>query len=74
MAMAALPLFCFRVLSDYDVTPWRSGLGTSSEVAVMPPGINHRLEDFVYRVSIAEMTASRSFSVFHSYNRIMYVS
>jgi environmental stress-induced protein Ves len=60
-----------RVLDprDYRVMPWRNGLGTTTEIAVAPPGA--ALDEFVWRVSVAEIGASGPFSAFPGYDRVL---
>ncbi|MFT3776106.1 MAG: HutD family protein [Minicystis sp.] len=60
-----------RVLhaSDYRVMPWKNGLGTTTEVAVDPPGAG--LDAFTWRVSIADLTVSGPFSAFAGYDRVI---
>jgi uncharacterized protein len=49
--------------------PWKNGLGTTTEVAVDPPGA--ALDAFTWRVSIADLGASGPFSTFAGYDRIL---
>jgi uncharacterized protein len=60
-----------RVLhpGDYRVMPWRNGLGTTTEIAIAPPGA--ALDAFVWRVSVAEIGASGPFSAFPGYDRVL---
>lgn len=62
---------CLRLLrqSDYRVMPWKNGLGTTTELAVDPPGAG--LDAFTWRVSIAHLAASGPFSTFPGYDRIL---
>jgi hypothetical protein len=55
--------------SDYRVMPWKNGLGTTTELAVDPPGA--ALDAFTWRVSIADLTVSGPFSSFPGYDRIL---
>ncbi|UQA56840.1 HutD family protein [Polyangium aurulentum] len=55
--------------SDYRVMPWKNGLGTTTEIAVHPPGAG--LEDFAWRLSIADLAASGPFSTFPGIERIL---
>jgi len=52
--------------------PWKNGLGVASEIAIFPPGLNFRVENFIFRISRTELTGSRHFSLFRSYERIRY--
>ncbi|MDC3955264.1 HutD/Ves family protein [Polyangium jinanense] len=55
--------------SDYRVMPWKNGLGTTTEIAVDPPGAG--LDDFAWRLSIADLAASGPFSTFPGIERII---
>jgi uncharacterized protein len=55
--------------SDYRVMPWKNGLGTTTEIAVEPPGA--ALHDFAWRLSIADLAASGPFSTFPGIERII---
>ena len=49
--------------------PWKNGLGTTTEIAVHPPGAG--LDAFAWRVSIADLGASGPFSIFAGYDRTL---
>jgi environmental stress-induced protein Ves len=49
--------------------PWKNGLGTTTEIAVHPPGAG--LDDFTWRLSIADLGASGPFSTFAGCDRIL---
>jgi environmental stress-induced protein Ves len=51
------------------VMPWKNGQGSTTELAVEPPGAT--LDDFLWRVSIAELRAPGPFSTFPGYDRII---
>lgn len=51
------------------VMPWKNGLGSTTELAVEPPGAS--LDDFLWRVSIAELRGAGQFSTFPGYDRII---
>lgn len=51
------------------VTPWKNGGGLTREVACHPPGAS--LDDFVWRISIADVHASGAFSTFAGIDRII---
>lgn len=55
--------------AEYRVMPWKNGLGTTTEIAVHPPGA--ALDAFDWRLSIADLTASGPFSTFAGYDRIL---
>lgn len=52
---------------DYRVMPWKNGGGTTTELAVHPPGAG--LDDFLWRVSVADVAASGPFSAFPGIER-----
>lgn len=47
--------------------PWKNGLGTTREIAVHPPGASG--DDFLWRVSIAEVDSAAPFSSFPGIDR-----
>ena len=51
--------------SGYRVMPWKNGQGVTREIAREP----RAGEDFLWRLSIAEVTASGDFSLFPGYDR-----
>lgn len=55
--------------ADYRVMPWKNGLGTTTEIAVHPPGAG--LDDFVWRLSLADLAASGPFSTFAGVERVL---
>ena len=55
--------------ADCRVMPWKNGQGSTTELAVEPPGAT--LDDFLWRVSIAELRAPGPFSAFPGYDRII---
>ncbi len=61
----------FRLLrpASYRVMPWKNGLGTTTEIAVHPPG--SAIDDFTWRLSIADLGASGPFSTFAGYDRLL---
>ncbi|WP_372856713.1 HutD family protein [Sphingomonas sp.] len=52
-------------------TPWRNGGGMTTEVATFPPGAG--MDDFVWRVSIAEVREAGPFSDFPGIDRTLSV-
>lgn len=60
-----------RVLTpaDYRVMAWKNGAGTTTEIAVDPPGAALADLSFLWRISIAEVRASGAFSLFPGYDR-----
>lgn len=55
--------------ADRAVTPWANGLGTTSEVAIWPP--NATLDDFAWRVSIADVVEESEFSALPGVDRTL---
>ena len=56
-------------VGDYRRMPWKNGGGTTSEIAIHPPGSGLSGAPFIWRVSIAEVTASGPFSAFPGIDR-----
>lgn len=54
-------------LADCPPQPWKNGLGSTREIAVHPA--TARIDDFVWRVSIAEVDTSAPFSRFPGIDR-----
>ncbi|HYD80973.1 MAG TPA: HutD family protein [Paucimonas sp.] len=54
---------------DLTASPWKNGGGVTRELACHPPGAG--LDDFVWRVSIADVAASGPFSHFPGIERII---
>ena len=54
-------------LSDCPARPWKNGLGRTRELAVEPPGTG--MEDFLWRVSVAEVDSAAPFSAFPGIDR-----
>jgi environmental stress-induced protein Ves len=52
-------------------SPWKNGLGTTTELAVFPPGA--RGDDFEWRVSIARLDTSAPFSIYPGIERCLAV-
>lgn len=52
-------------------SPWKNGGGVTSEVAVFPAGAS--MEDFLWRVSIAEVAEAGAFSRFPMVDRVLAV-
>lgn len=53
--------------ADYRVMPWKNGGGTTTELAVHPAGAG--LDDFLWRISIADIATSGPFSTFPGIDR-----
>jgi hypothetical protein len=57
--------------ADYRVMPWKNGAGSTTEIAISPP--NAPLDDFDWRVSMAQVSADGPFSVFDNIDRTLLV-
>jgi uncharacterized protein len=55
--------------ADYRVMPWKNGLGTTTEIAVHPPGAG--FDALEWRLSIADLGASGPFSLFPGCDRVL---
>jgi uncharacterized protein len=55
--------------SDCRVMPWRNGRGSTTELAVEPPGAT--LEAFDWRISVAELQGPGPFSSFPGCDRVI---
>ena len=62
-----------RVLraADRIATPWKNGGGATREVASFPPGAG--LDDFAWRVSLADVSTDGPFSTFPGVDRVLTV-
>jgi hypothetical protein len=56
-------------VADRIVTPWKNGGGTTAEIAVHPPGAG--LDDFHWRVSVADVRSGGPFSHFAGIDRTL---
>ncbi|OOG43341.1 HutD family protein [Rhodanobacter sp. C05] len=54
-------------LSDCPPQPWKNGLGSTHEIAIHPSGAGS--DDFLWRVSIAEVDSAAPFSSFTGIDR-----
>jgi environmental stress-induced protein Ves len=57
--------------ADRIATPWKNGGGMTREVAVWPPGAG--MDDFDWRVSLADVAADGPFSAFMGVDRVLTV-
>lgn len=57
--------------AERKATPWKNGCGKTWEIATFPPGSG--LDDFEWRISIAEVGAAGAFSSFKDIDRILTV-
>lgn len=62
-----------RVLraADRIATPWKNGGGVTREVAAFPPGAG--MDDFGWRISLADVAADGPFSAFPGVDRVLTV-
>lgn len=62
-----------RVLraADRIAAPWKNGGGVTREVAAFPPGAG--MDDFAWRVSLADVAADGPFSAFPGVDRVLTV-
>jgi environmental stress-induced protein Ves len=60
-----------RRASDHRRMPWKNGKGTTTEIAVFPP--NAGLDDFGWRISMADVVEDEAFSIFHDIDRTLCV-
>jgi uncharacterized protein len=54
-------------LRDCHATPWKNGMGRTRELAVHPAGAG--MDDFLWRVSVAEVDSAAPFSAFPGIDR-----
>ena len=54
-------------LRDCRATPWKNGMGRTRELAVHPAGAS--MDDFIWRVSVAEVDSAAPFSAFAGIDR-----
>jgi uncharacterized protein len=54
-------------LRDCPATPWKNGMGRTRELAVHPIGAG--MDDFIWRVSVAEVDSAAPFSAFPGIDR-----
>ncbi len=57
--------------ADRRATPWKNGVGITWEIAAFPAGAG--MDDFAWRLSIAEVVTETAFSVFPNVDRILAV-
>lgn len=57
--------------ADRVAMPWKNGGGVTREVAIFPPDAG--MDDFLWRLSMAEVTASGPFSAFTGIDRVLAV-
>jgi hypothetical protein len=57
--------------ADYRRMPWKNAAGTTQEIAISPSLANASEADFIWRVSIADVTVDAPFSRFPGYDRLI---
>jgi environmental stress-induced protein Ves len=57
--------------ADRTATPWKNGGGVTREVAAFPPGAG--MDDFGWRISLADVAANGPFSAFPGVDRVLTV-
>ncbi|WP_441228460.1 HutD/Ves family protein [Tardiphaga sp. 20_F10_N6_6] len=57
--------------ANYKMMPWKNGLGSTTEIAIFPA--NAKLDDFDWRVSMAQVTSDGPFSSFPGIDRTLLV-
>lgn len=57
--------------ANYANVRWKNGGGTTSEIAVFPPGAG--MDDFLWRLSMAQVETPGPFSAFHGVDRTLAV-
>lgn len=57
--------------SERVTTPWKNGGGTTTEIAIEPSNASLAENNFLWRLSSAELKNAGSFSLFPSYNRYL---
>ncbi|MBO9707716.1 MAG: HutD family protein [Caulobacter sp.] len=55
--------------ADREASPWKNGGGVTREVAAWPPGAG--LDDFEWRLSLADIAADGPFSYFPGVDRVL---
>jgi uncharacterized protein len=60
-------------LSKLKKTPWKNGLGLTSEIAIEPKTSKFPADSFFWRISCAEVTGQNQFSQFLGYERWLVV-
>lgn len=62
-----------RKLEKYKTMPWKNGGGITKEMAIEPLTAKFPQDDFLWRLSSAEIQSKNSFSNFPGYDRILFV-
>ncbi len=56
-------------VANCPAVPWKNGLGRTRELAIQPPGAG--MDDFLWRVSVAEVETAAPFSAFPGVDRVI---
>lgn len=57
--------------ADYKTMPWKNGMGSTTEIAIHPA--DAKLDDFDWRVSMAQVSSDGAFSSFAAIDRTLLV-
>lgn len=57
--------------ADYRVMPWKNGLGSTTQIAIFPADAG--IDDFDWRISLAQVTSDGAFSSFAGVDRTLLV-
>jgi environmental stress-induced protein Ves len=57
--------------ADYKTMPWKNGMGSTTEIAISPA--EAKLDDFDWRVSMAQVASDGPFSLFAGIDRTLLV-
>jgi environmental stress-induced protein Ves len=57
--------------ADYKIMPWKNGMGSTTEIAISPA--DAKLDDFEWRVSMAQVASDGPFSSFAAIDRTLLV-
>jgi environmental stress-induced protein Ves len=58
---------------DFVPKPWKNGLGVTREIHIHPEGANFETDNFLWRLSSADVTAGGPFSFFPGYDRSLFL-
>lgn len=57
--------------ANYKVMPWKNGMGSTTEIAISPDGAT--VDDFDWRVSLAQVSTDGAFSSFPGIDRTLLI-
>lgn len=58
---------------DFVTKHWKNGLGVTREIHIHPEGANFETDNFLWRLSSADVTAGGPFSFFPGYDRSLFL-